>query len=109
MKRILTTLVLLPAALAAVFFLPEIWFLVVVVGVVELAVWEAVGITAHWAPSSPRWLLLLTVPQDENLTENLYKHTLPCLYQCTRSLKVETSAQKLFCRMGTGNLQKTLS
>lgn len=62
MKRILTTVVLLPMALAAVFFLPTLWFWVVVVGLVEVAVWECVGMTRRWAPTGPRWLLLLTVP-----------------------------------------------
>ena len=62
MKRILTTVVLLPIALAAVFYLPTVWFWVFAVGLVEVAVWECVGITRRWAPLGPRWLLLVTVP-----------------------------------------------
>jgi len=62
MKRILTTVVLLPAALAAVFYLPTLWFGVFVVALVEVAVWECVGITRRWAPLSSRWLLLVTTP-----------------------------------------------
>jgi len=62
MKRILTTVVLLPFALAAVFYLTEGWFWLFVVAIIEMAAWEYVRITRRWAPTSPRWLLLLTVP-----------------------------------------------
>ena len=62
MKRVLTTVVLLPLALAAIFYLPDRWFWVFVVALIELAAWEAVRITDKWAPGSPRWLLLATVP-----------------------------------------------
>ena len=62
MKRILTAIVLLPFALAAVLWLPLGWFWVLIVALVEVCVWEFVQITAKWAPGSPRWLLLLTVP-----------------------------------------------
>ena len=62
MKRVLTAVVLLPPVLAAVFLLPPVWFLLVVVGIVEVAVWEYVRLTGRWAPGSPRWLVLATVP-----------------------------------------------
>jgi phosphatidate cytidylyltransferase len=62
MKRILTTVVLLPFAMAAVFYLPEVWFWLFVVAIIELAAVEYVRITRRWAPTSPRWILLLTVP-----------------------------------------------
>ena len=67
MKRILTTVVLLPIALAAVFYLPSLWFWVFAVALVEVAVWECVGITRRWAPTSPRLLLLVTVPSASAL------------------------------------------
>ena len=62
MKRVLTSVVLLPLALAAVLLLPDGWFWVLIMALVELCVWEYVRITAKWAPGSARWLLLLTVP-----------------------------------------------
>ena len=55
MKRVLTTVVLLPLALAAIFYLQDWWFWVFVVALIELAAWEAVRITEKWAPGSPRW------------------------------------------------------
>lgn len=62
MKRILTTVVLLPIALAAVFYLSALWFWIFAVGLVAVAAWECVGITRRWAPMGPRWLLMVTVP-----------------------------------------------
>lgn len=62
MKRVLTAVVLLPLAIAAVFELPPVWFWVLCVALIEVAAWEFVQISARWAPGSPRWLLLLTVP-----------------------------------------------
>ena len=62
MKRVLTAVVLLPPVLAAVFLLPPVWFLLVVVGIVAVAVWEYVRLTGRWAPGSPRWHVLATVP-----------------------------------------------
>jgi phosphatidate cytidylyltransferase len=71
MKRVLTAAVLLPAALAAVFLLPELALWVLCVGVIELAAWECVRIGARWAPGSPLWLLMLTVPAAAALLTRL--------------------------------------
>ena len=76
MKRVLTAAVLLPVALGAVFYLPELAFWFLCVGVIEVAAWECVRMGARWAPGSPRWLLLLTVPAATALlTRLLYTET----------------------------------
>jgi len=78
MKRILTTVVLLPVVLTAVFYLPYAGFWLFVVALVEVAAWECVGITRRWAPTSPRWLLLLSVPAASGLlAAGLWEGVLP--------------------------------
>jgi phosphatidate cytidylyltransferase len=72
MQRVLTAVVLLPPALAATFLLPSGWFWLLVVVAVEIAAWEYVTLTARWAPASPRWLLLLTVPATAALLARLF-------------------------------------
>lgn len=71
MRRVFTAVVLLPLALSAVFYLPQILFWVLCVALIEVAAWECVQITAKWAPGSPRWLLLLTVPAASALLSRL--------------------------------------
>ncbi|MDX1644199.1 MAG: phosphatidate cytidylyltransferase [Thermoanaerobaculia bacterium] len=71
MKRLLTSAVLLPLALAAVFYLPTVAFWLLVVGLIELAAWEATRIGARWAPQAPLWLLLVTVPTAAVLLSRL--------------------------------------
>ncbi len=62
MKRVLTTVILLPLALAAVFRLSDGWFWLFAVGLVSVAAHEFAEICSAWAPGTSRWILLLTVP-----------------------------------------------
>ena len=62
MKRIATALVMIPLVLAAVFYLPDTWFLLVVLLVVEVAALELSQLAARYAPEGPHRLLLLLVP-----------------------------------------------
>lgn len=71
MKRLLTSAILLPLALLAVFYLPTVPFWLLVVALVELAAWEATRIGSRWAPQAPLWLLLFTVPAATVLLSRL--------------------------------------
>lgn len=62
MKRLLTAAVCIPVALLAVFRLPGGWFLLGVVAVLEMAVFEYVRIGQHWAPASSLRALIVLVP-----------------------------------------------
>lgn len=62
MQRVLTSLVLSAAVLAAVFHLPSGWFLGFVVVFLELAALELVRIGRVWAPDAPLNALLLLLP-----------------------------------------------
>jgi phosphatidate cytidylyltransferase len=62
MKRLLTAAVGTPLILAAVFLLPNWWFFVFMVLIMEGAVWEYVHIGRSHAPNAPLNLLLLLVP-----------------------------------------------
>jgi phosphatidate cytidylyltransferase len=62
MKRILTALIAMPVALAALFLLPPIWFLGAVALFLELAVWEFLAIVRPRAPRAPLAALLVLVP-----------------------------------------------
>jgi phosphatidate cytidylyltransferase len=62
MKRLATAAVAVPLALAAVFYLPGLWFLLAVLVVFELAVLEYVNLAERLAPEGPYRLLLVLVP-----------------------------------------------
>jgi phosphatidate cytidylyltransferase len=62
MARVLTTVVALPVAVAAIFLLPPLGFFAFVLIVVELAVLEFVRLTRAMAPTAPRASLLVLVP-----------------------------------------------
>jgi phosphatidate cytidylyltransferase len=62
MQRILTALILLPLTLAAVFWLPNLAFLVFLLAVMELAALELVRICRAWVPVGPLKALLVLVP-----------------------------------------------
>lgn len=80
MKRVLTTAVLLPLALAAVFLLSDGWFWLLAVAVVTLAAWECAQVTAAWAPGSSRWMVVFTVPAASALLAGaLYEGGRPTL------------------------------
>ena len=62
MKRIATALVMIPLVLAAVFYLPDAWFLFVVLIVIEVAALEFTQLAARYASDGPHWVVLLLVP-----------------------------------------------
>jgi len=62
MKRLLTALVAVPLALAAVFRLPLGWFFVVIALVVAVAVLEYARLGRQIAAGVPLWLLTVVVP-----------------------------------------------
>ena len=62
MQRLLTAAVLTPLVLLALFKLPGIWFFVFIAIVVDLAVFEYLGIVRDRAPHAPLKVLLLVVP-----------------------------------------------
>ena len=62
MKRLLTALVALPLALAAVFWLPDAWFFVFVALLVGGAVLEYARLGERLAAGVPLWPLLVAVP-----------------------------------------------
>lgn len=62
MQRLLTALVAIPVALAALFLLPPVWFLAFVALFLEIAVWEYLAIVRPRAPQAPLRTLLVLVP-----------------------------------------------
>jgi phosphatidate cytidylyltransferase len=62
MQRLLTALIAMPLALAALFLLPSPWFLGFVALALEIAVWEFLAIVRPRAPRAPLWALLGLVP-----------------------------------------------
>jgi phosphatidate cytidylyltransferase len=62
MQRLLTALIAMPLAIAALFLLPPPYFLAFVVLAFEVAVWEYLAITRPRAPRAPLWALLVLVP-----------------------------------------------
>jgi phosphatidate cytidylyltransferase len=80
LKRLLTAVVLLPFALAAVFKLSDGWFWLFVVGLVSVAAWEFAQISAAWAPGASRWMVVLAVPAASALLAGaLYEGARPAL------------------------------
>lgn len=62
MLRILTALALVPLTLAAIFLLPERWFFLFVLLVMEMAAVELVRLGRAWAPGAPLGMLLALLP-----------------------------------------------
>ena len=62
MQRLLTALIAIPLALAALFLLPSPWFLALFALFLEVAVWEYLAIVRPRAPHAPLKVLLLLVP-----------------------------------------------
>ena len=62
MQRLLTAAVTLPLALAAVFYLPSVWFFIVAAVVFGWAAAEFVKIARFWAPGAPVEALVALVP-----------------------------------------------
>lgn len=62
MQRLLTAAVTVPLALAAVFYLPSVWFFIVAAVVFGWAAAEFVRIARFWAPGAPVEALVALVP-----------------------------------------------
>lgn len=62
MQRISTSLVLGFLVLLAVFLLPDLWFLVFVIALAELAAVELARIGRTWAPDAPLHAMLVVLP-----------------------------------------------
>lgn len=62
MKRIVTAAVAAPIALAAVFYLPGLWFFLAVLLVMEVAALEYAKLADRLAPGGPHRMLLILVP-----------------------------------------------
>jgi phosphatidate cytidylyltransferase len=62
MQRLLTAAVATPLALLALFYLPHVWWFVLVAVFIEIAVWEYLVIVRARAPQAPLRPLLLFVP-----------------------------------------------
>lgn len=62
MQRLLTAALTVPVALAAVFYLPSVWFFILVAVVIGWASGEFVRITRFWAPGAPVEAVLALVP-----------------------------------------------
>lgn len=62
MQRLLTSLILIPLLVAAIFLLPHRWFLLFVLSVAELGALELVRIGRSWAPGGPLRALLVLLP-----------------------------------------------
>ncbi|HEX7181912.1 MAG TPA: phosphatidate cytidylyltransferase [Thermoanaerobaculia bacterium] len=62
MQRLLTAAVATPLALLALFYLPHLWWFILVAVIVELAVFEFLAIVRSRAPHAPLKPMLLLVP-----------------------------------------------
>ena len=62
MTRLVTALVALPLALAAIFWLSDAWFFLAMVALVGMAVLEYARLGERLAAGVPLWVLLLAVP-----------------------------------------------
>lgn len=62
MKRVLTAIVAVPIALAAVFLLPGWWFFLFIAALIDWAAFEYLAIVRPRAPQAPLRLLLLLAP-----------------------------------------------
>ncbi len=62
MTRLLTAAVLIPLALAAIYLLPSLGFLALLIVLFEICALEYLTIVRHRAPNTPRFAVLLFVP-----------------------------------------------
>ena len=97
--RILTVLIAVPMVLVAVFKLPPQWFFVLLLVVVEIAVYEFVKIGRAWAPRAPLEALLALVPPTALLLSSGALGLLPALVPWEYLLVVQ-----LFLSVGVGSL-----
>lgn len=99
MQRLLTAAVTVPLALAGVFYLPSVWFFIVVALVIGWAAGEFVKIARFWAPGAPVEALVALVP----LAAVLLAGFVP-LYGAASAEKLELYGGALLVSVGVGSL-----
>jgi phosphatidate cytidylyltransferase len=99
MQRLLTAAVTVPLALAAVFYLPSVWFFILCAVVIGWAASEFARIARFWAPGAPIEALVALVP----LAAVLLSGFLP-LYGGEREHDLRLFAGALMVSVGVGCL-----
>lgn len=99
MQRLLTAAVTVPLALAAVFYLPSVWFFILAAIVFGWAAGEFVRIARFWAPGAPIEALLVLV-----LLAAVFLSDLIPLYRGGLAPEIELFAGALLASVGVGTL-----
>jgi phosphatidate cytidylyltransferase len=99
MQRLLTAAVTVPLALAAVFYLPSVWFFIVVAIVFGWAAAEFVRIARFWAPGAPIEAMVALVLLSAILLADLIP-----LYSDRLAPELELFAGALLASVGIGSL-----
>lgn len=99
MQRLLTAAVTVPLALAAVFYLPSVWFFILAAIVFGWAAAEFVRIARFWAPGAPVEALLVLV-----LLAAVFLADLIPLYRGGLAPELELFAGALLASVGVGTL-----
>jgi phosphatidate cytidylyltransferase len=99
MQRLLTAAVTVPLALAAVFYLPSVWFFIVVAIVFGWAAAEFVRIARFWAPGAPIEAMVALVLLSSILLADLIP-----LYGDRLAPELELFAGTLLASVGIGSL-----
>lgn len=99
MQRLLTAAVTVPLALAAVFYLPSVWFFIVVAIVFGWAAAEFVRIARFWAPGAPIEAMIALVLLSAILLADLIP-----LYGDRLAPELELFAGALLASVGIGSL-----
>ncbi|HUP42770.1 MAG TPA: phosphatidate cytidylyltransferase [Thermoanaerobaculia bacterium] len=99
MQRLLTAAVTVPLALAAVFYLPSVWFFIVVAIVFGWAAGEFVRIARFWAPAAPIEAMVALVLLSAILLADLIP-----LYGDRLAPELELFAGALLASVGIGSL-----
>jgi phosphatidate cytidylyltransferase len=99
MQRLLTAAVTVPLALAAVFYLPSVWFFIVVAIVFGWAAAEFVRIARFWAPGAPIEAMVALVLLSAILLADLIP-----LYGDRLAPELELFAGALLASVGIGSL-----
>jgi phosphatidate cytidylyltransferase len=99
MQRLLTAAVTVPLALAAVFYLPSVWFFIVVAIVFGWAAAEFVRIARFWAPGAPIEAMVALVLLSAILLADLIP-----LYGDRLAPELELFAGTLLASVGIGSL-----
>lgn len=99
MQRLLTAAVMVPLVIAAVFYLPSVWFFILAALVFGWAASEFARIARFWAPGAPVEALVALVPLAAVLLAGL----LP-LYEGPRTQDLRLFAGTLLVSVGVGCL-----